>query len=110
MSETPKRRHGKKPIPLTDELVTVLQLWRAQSAYTADTDWVFAGPRKHGAEPYWPDSALKKSVQPAVEQSKLGKKVGWHTFRHSYSTLLRANGTDVKVQQDCCGTRTSRQP
>ena len=26
--------------------------------------------------------------------------VGWHTFRHSYSTLLRANGADVKVQSE----------
>jgi site-specific recombinase XerD len=28
------------------------------------------------------------------------KRIGWHTFRHSYSTLLRANGTDVKVQSE----------
>jgi len=28
------------------------------------------------------------------------KVVGWHTFRHSYSCLLRANHTDVKVQQE----------
>jgi len=26
--------------------------------------------------------------------------VGWHTFRHTYSTLLRANGEDVKVVQE----------
>ena len=25
--------------------------------------------------------------------------MGWHAFRHSYSTLLRAEGVDVKVQQ-----------
>ena len=30
----------------------------------------------------------------------LFKVVGWHTFRHSYSCLLRANHTDVKVQQE----------
>ena len=24
----------------------------------------------------------------------------WHTFRHTYSTLLRANGTDFKVQSE----------
>ena len=27
-------------------------------------------------------------------------KIGWHTFRHSYSTMLRAAGTDIKVQQE----------
>ena len=28
------------------------------------------------------------------------KVVGWRTFRHSYSRLLRASHTDVKVQQE----------
>lgn len=27
-------------------------------------------------------------------------KIGWHTFRHTYSTLLRSVGTDIKVQQE----------
>lgn len=26
--------------------------------------------------------------------------MGWHTFRHTYSTLLKANGEDVKVVQE----------
>jgi site-specific recombinase XerD len=28
------------------------------------------------------------------------KKVGWHTFRHTYSTLLSECGNDVKVVQE----------
>jgi site-specific recombinase XerD len=39
-------------------------------------------------------------VKPAVKRAGITKTVGWHTFRHSYSTLLRANGTDVKVQSE----------
>ncbi len=66
----------------------------------AGSDWVFASPYKHGAEPYWPDSALTDFVKPAVKRAGITKTVGWHTFRHSYSTLLRANGTDVKVQSE----------
>jgi hypothetical protein len=27
-------------------------------------------------------------------------KVGWHTFRHTYSTMLGSAGTDIKVQQE----------
>jgi len=61
---------------------------------------VFASPYKRGAEPYWPDSALQDFVKPAVVRAGITKRVGWHTFRHSYSTLLRANGTDVKVQSE----------
>ena len=28
------------------------------------------------------------------------KRIGWHTFRHSFSTLLMANGENVKVVQE----------
>jgi hypothetical protein len=28
------------------------------------------------------------------------KRIGWHTFRHSYSTLLKASGVDIKVMQE----------
>jgi len=27
-------------------------------------------------------------------------RIGWHTFRHTYSTLLNEYGTDAKVQQE----------
>jgi len=28
------------------------------------------------------------------------KQLSWHTFRHTFSTLLKANGEDVKVVQE----------
>jgi len=36
----------------------------------------------------------------ALEKLGINKRIGWHTFRHSFSTLLRQLGTDIKVQQD----------
>jgi integrase len=27
-------------------------------------------------------------------------KVGWHTFRHSYATILKSHGKDVKTAQE----------
>jgi len=95
----PKTSARRKPIPLAPELLTVLREQRERVAYPADSDWVFASPYKRGAEPYWPDSALQDFVKPAVTRAGITKRVGWHTFRHSYSCLLRANHTDVKVQQ-----------
>src|SRR5579875_2601451 len=39
-------------------------------------------------------------IQPAVKSLGINKRVSWHTFRRSYSTLLHANGEDVKVVQE----------
>jgi integrase len=38
----------------------------------------------------------------AIRSRRAGiyKKVGWHTFRHTYSTLLVGNGENVKVVQE----------
>src|SRR5579859_49757 len=95
-----KTQARKKSVPLADELVDALQQWRAETAYKADSDWVFASAFMDGKQPVWPDSLLKRVVRPAVTRAKITKRVGWHTFRHSFSTLLRANGTDIKVQQE----------
>ena len=31
---------------------------------------------------------------------QIGTEIGWHTFRHTYSSMLRQLGVDVKVQQE----------
>jgi site-specific recombinase XerD len=41
-----------------------------------------------------------KSIRPVAKELGIDKRIGWHTFRHSYSTILRSLGTDIKVQQD----------
>jgi len=43
---------------------------------------------------------MRYHVLPAARRVGITKKLGWHTFRHTYSTLLRANGEDVKVVQE----------
>lgn len=37
-------------------------------------------------------------------------RVGWHTFRHTYSTLLKANEEDVKVVQELMRHANITQP
>lgn len=41
-----------------------------------------------------------RSGDTKTEASQKPGKIGWHTFRHSYSTILRGAGTDIKVQQE----------
>jgi integrase len=39
------------------------------------------------------------ATRPAREVG-IEKRIGWHTFRHTYSTLLRSVGTEFKVMQE----------
>ncbi len=43
---------------------------------------------------------MQEHVKPAVEAAGIRKAVSWHTFRHSYATLLKGNGEDVKTVQE----------
>jgi integrase len=91
-----KTEYSRKPVPLDPELVLQLRQWREQAFYRDGADWVFASD---SGKPRWQETILKRQVKPAGERAGIGK-VGWHTFRHTYSTMLRAVGTDVKVQQE----------
>ena len=62
------------------------------SMLTKPRHWVFASPEKLGQQPYWPDRALRRVVRPAAVRAGIVKHIGWHTFRHSFATLLKANG------------------
>src|SRR5579863_8698184 len=39
-------------------------------------------------------------IQPAAKRLCIAKRIGWYTFRRTYTTLLHANGEDVKVVQE----------
>jgi len=82
--------------PLADVLVE----WRKQCAYNQHDDFIFASIEMDGKQPLWPNSAMERHVRPAAVQAKIAKRVGWHTLRHSYATLLKASGADVKVVQE----------
>jgi len=82
--------------------------WRGRCLYNQDEDWVFASPEKRGLQPYWPDSVLRKQIRPAAGRAGIAKRIGWHTFRHSFATLLKANGEDVKTVQESLRHANSR--
>src|SRR5262245_5128376 len=65
-----------------------------------DSDWMFASTYNAGELPLRSDRMLARRIKPAAEHAKLGGDIGWHTFRHTYSTMLRQLGVDVKVQQE----------
>jgi site-specific recombinase XerD len=82
-----------------------LWVWQNTSQYRQPEDWVFASPHTHGLRPFWPDITLAKVIRPAAVKAGIRKRIGWHTFRHSFSTLLGGNGENVKVVQGADAAR-----
>jgi site-specific recombinase XerD len=52
---------------------------------------------------------MRDYIQPAARKLGINKKISWHTFRHTFSTLLKGNGEDVKVVQELLRHSTQNQ-
>ena len=91
-----KTEAPRLPLPIDARLAEALQEQRRRNLYVGPQDWVFANP---AGGPRWQESILHRQLKPAAMRAGIGK-IGWHTFRHSYSTLLRGAEVDLKVQQE----------
>lgn len=99
-----KTRTSCAALPLAPELVDMLLAWRSQASYIAPTDFVFASDRRTrrnpgGGGPRGDAAILEHQIKPAAERAGVGK-VGWHTFRHSYATVMEQVGIRMKVAQE----------
>jgi len=95
-----KTEASRKPVPMDAELAEALWSWRQNSGYPKLEDWVFASPAKDGKQPYWPGTLYRAHLEPAAKAAGIPGKIGWHTFRHTFATLLKANGEDIKTVQE----------
>jgi integrase len=103
-----KTKTSCKPVPLDIYVAADLWWWRELSKYRAPEDWVFASPRTKGKHPFRPDALLQKVIRPAAARAGITRRIGWHTFRHTFSTLLVANGENIKVVQELMRHASSR--
>ena len=101
-----KTEYSLRPMPLDPALRESLYTWRERAFYQTDADWVFAND---AGRPRWQETILEKRLKPAALRAVIGK-IGWHTFRHTYSTMLRSCGVDVKVQQELLRQLTFKRP
>lgn len=94
-----KTENSNRSLPVHSALAKLLLDYKDQTGPQAkNTDWLFPSPYGTG-RPRWPWTIQSRILLPAGIRAGLGR-IGWHTFRHSYSTLLRGFGVDVKVQQE----------
>lgn len=95
-----KTEVSRQPVPLDALTAEDLSEWRETCTYAESSDWIFASEWTGGKMPPWANTLLTRFIRPAAKEAGITKRIGWHTFRHTYSTLLKGNGEDVKVVQE----------
>jgi integrase len=103
-----KTEASRKPVPLDPWVAEELLMWKRSAPYNQPDDWIFASPRMKGKWPYQPHMIMQRGIRPAAVCAGITKRIGWHTFRHTFSTLLKASGVDVKVMQELLRHANSR--
>ena len=99
---------SRKPVPLQPAVIDALGRWRELSSYGAADDFLFPSLRGNGKHPLEPGMVLRNQIQPALHRIGVEKRIGWHSFRHGFSNLLRRNGVDLKTAQELLRHATSR--
>ena len=95
-----KTESSQKPVPVHPTVLEALVKWKEACHYIGADDWVFASRRHRGRKPIWGQAILRKYIRPVAQRVGIQKRFGWHTFRHTFSTLLRSVGTELKVMQE----------
>ncbi len=102
-----KTEASQRPIPLDPCLAEALRAWRQQLRYqTGGLD--LCQPQSERPATLLGKQIMRKVIRPIAIQVGITKPIGWHTFRHTYSTLLRAARVDIKVMQELLRHASSR--
>jgi len=95
-----KTKYSNVRVPLDPSLAEALLSWKLRSTFNKINDWVFASPFQAGEMPYRAWGIQQRRLKPAARSAGLGDGIGWHTFRHTYRSLLDESGAPMKVQQE----------
>jgi len=102
-----KTEASQKPVRLHGSLAQALLEWRRHTSFRKREDWVFASPHSNGKRPYWAQPIMRCHVAPASRRIQLQKRVGGHTFRHTFASRLLERGVDIMTVKELLRHRPS---
>jgi integrase len=95
-----KTYQSARELPLHVFLGQLFGTWRGQTEFKDPDHYIFASPWQAGELPYNASKIQSKILRKAGNDIGLTFSLGWHTFRHTYRTLLRQAGAPMDVQRD----------
>ena len=96
-----KTEYSEDDLPLDPDFANQLLDWRRQCP-SSEENWVFSNPVT--GHPYYASEIQKDYLKPAgrivgLHANGVPVALGWHSFRHTYRSLLDATGAPIGVQQ-----------
>jgi integrase len=95
----PKSRYGARKVRLTAQMAQSLWALRKDRRASED-DLVFTA---RGAARIDQSNLMSRVLKPAAREAGIGEWVSFHTFRHTYATMLFRRGWNAVQVQRCLG-------
>src|SRR3989338_3268266 len=96
--DTPKTKYSVRAVTMSPRLKEALEIHRITAPVNED-DLIFCNG---GNNPLDPDNIVKRYFQPALRMAGL-RMIRFHDLRHTYTSLLIAQGENVKFIQSQLG-------
>lgn len=93
-----------RSVPMADRIVAVLDGWSKRSAYTAQSELVFAHPQT--GNPLDRSKVTKRFKQACADAEV--KPVRFHDLRHTFATHMAASGVPLRKIQEWLGHADSK--
>jgi integrase len=90
-----KTEYSEDELPLDSDFASLMLDWKNRCP-ASENGWVF--PNDSGML-YHASPICQDYIRAAGRKAKLGKDIGWHSFRHAYRSFLDVAGAPVGVQQ-----------
>jgi integrase len=91
-----KTEYSEDQLPLDAAFAEVMLDWQKRCP-NSEGNWVFPNPNT--GQLYHASPIGQDYIRAAGSKAKLGRTIGWHTFRHAYRSFLDDAGAPVGVQQ-----------